>query len=104
MPGCVSVDINREPATLPDDIPLVACDLFGRVGETEGLDVARGVSRPEAEQRPAGELVILKVGGGLDAGTAVVDFYLFYRVVPSGVGEGIPAGKHECGYGVLGLV
>ena len=104
MPCCVPVDIDRVPGALPDDVPLVACDLFARVGEAEGLDVAGGVGRPEAEQRPAGELVVLEVGGGLDTGTAVVDLDLFYRVGPSGIGEGIPAGKHECGYGVAGLV
>ena len=48
--------------------------------------------------------MVLEVGGGFDTGTAVVDFDLFYRIGPSGVGEGIPAGKNECSYGVVGLV
>ena len=102
MPCCIPVDINWVPASLPDYVPLVACDLFVRVGEAEGLDVAGGVGRPEAEQCPAGELVVLEVGGGFDAGTAVVDFDLFYCVGSSGVGEGIPAGKYECGYVAVG--
>ena len=54
MPCCVPVDIDRVLVALPDDVPLVACDLFGRVGEAEGLDVAGGVGGPEAEQCPAG--------------------------------------------------
>ena len=83
VPCRVPVYIDREPAALPDDIPLVAFYLFYRVREAQGLDVAGGVGRPEAEQRLAGELVVFEVGGCFDSGTAIVDFALIYRVVPS---------------------
>ena len=95
MPCCVPININRESFTGPYQIPS-CCGCLYRVGDAEGLDVPGGVGRPEAEQRPAGELVVLEVGGGLDAGTAVVDSYGFYRIGSSGVGKGISAGKREC--------
>ena len=65
------------------------------IGEAEGLDVAGGVGRPEAEQRPARELMVLEVGGGVYTGAASVDLDRIYRVCPSGVGKGIPAGQPE---------
>ena len=64
-------------------------------GKAEGLDVAGGVGRPETEQSPAGEFVVLEVGGGVYTGTAFVDFDRVYRVGPSGIGKGISAGQPE---------
>ena len=99
MPCCVPIDVDRESSTCPYKVPIWVGCYLPCVGEAEGLDVARGVGCPEAEQRPAGELMVLEVGGGLDAGTTIVDLDHVYRVGPSGVGKGIPAGQPEYGMG-----
>ena len=74
MPCRVSVDVDRVEAAGPDQVPLVGFWHLASVGKTDGLDAAGGVGRPEPDQGSAGELVVFKVGGGLDAGGAVVGF------------------------------
>ena len=47
---------------------------FVCVGESDRLDTAGGVGRPEPDQGSVGEFVVFEVGGGLDAGGAVIGF------------------------------
>ena len=95
MPGCVPVNVDREPGSGPDQVPFVAGGHFISVGETDGLDAGRGIDRPETQQRIARKFVVLKVGSCPQASAAAVYLDLIHRVGPASVGKGVAAGERK---------
>ena len=104
MPCRVPVDVDRPAAAGPDQVPPVASLHLASVGEADGLNAAGAVGRPEPDQGSAGEFVVFEVGGGLDAGGAVIGFDGADGVGPPSVGEGVAAGEHKLDFTAGGII
>ena len=103
MPCRVPIEIDRITGAGPDHVPSVIARHLVSVGKSDGLNTARGVDRPEPDQRPTGKLVVLKIWGGLDTWCAVVGLDRADGVSSSSVSEGVPTRERKLNFAVCGI-